>query len=88
MVCTSSFHGTVFSILLHKPFVAIRGKTDNRISTLLKLTGLEERSVQCINELNEKNLKKLLTVDYNEADSAIEQERKTAMAYLQNALAE
>lgn len=88
MICTSSFHGTVFSILLHKPFMAIRGKTDNRISTLLKLTGLEEQSVHSINELNENSLNRLFAVDYTEADRAIEQERKKAMAYLHNALAE
>lgn len=88
MVCTSSFHGTVFSILLHKPFMAIRGISDNRISTLLKLTGLEKQSVQNIDELDENRVKRLLAADYTKTDCALELERRKAMAYLQNALTE
>ena len=45
IVLSSSFHGTVFSILLHKPFLAINGAKDFRISTLLKKMGLELISV-------------------------------------------
>ena len=45
LVLSSSFHGTVFSILLQKPFYAINGMKDLRISTLLKTMELESRSI-------------------------------------------
>ncbi len=45
MVVTDSFHGCVFSILFHKPFVVIGNKERglSRIESLLKMFGLEER---------------------------------------------
>ena len=44
-VVTASFHGTAFSIIYNKPFCAINGSKDNRISNLLKISGLEECAV-------------------------------------------
>lgn len=48
MVFTSSFHCTVFSIIFKKDFYAFKGMDDKRISSLLKLTSLENRSVDKI----------------------------------------
>lgn len=45
LVITSSFHGTVFSILLEKPFFAIHGMEDKRIASLLENLSLQSRSV-------------------------------------------
>lgn len=44
-VLTDSFHGCVFSILFHKPFVAVGNKTrgETRFQSLLRRLGLEER---------------------------------------------
>lgn len=45
-VVTNSFHGVVFSIMFHKPFTAVLIKgsgMNDRIVTLLKKTGLENR---------------------------------------------
>ena len=47
-VVTNSFHGTVFSILFHRPFVALKIKGEmsgmnERAATLLKTVGLEDR---------------------------------------------
>lgn len=44
-VCTSSFHGTVFSILFNKQFISLNGNEDKRISTLLKKFNLSDRSI-------------------------------------------
>ena len=46
-VITDSFHGTVFSILFNKPFIAIANKRRGlaRFESLLKLFGLSERLV-------------------------------------------
>ena len=40
-VLTSSFHGTVFSLLYNKSFCTIGGTSDNRISNLLEQLGME-----------------------------------------------
>lgn len=51
MVVTDSFHATAFSINLNVPFISIRWKMfNNRIETILKKTGLEERCVSSMDE--------------------------------------
>ena len=45
LVLSSSFHGTVFSIIFKKPFLAINGEKDFRISTLLKTMNFLDRTV-------------------------------------------
>lgn len=87
-VCTSSFHGAVFSILLHKPFMAIRGATDKRISNLLHVTSLQQHSVQSQNEITKGRVNELLDTDFTGADVAMDQERKRSLEYLQTALGE
>ena len=47
-VFTNSFHGTVFSILFHRPFIALlhqggASKMNERITSLLSMVGLEDR---------------------------------------------
>lgn len=52
IVCTDSFHGTVFSLIFEKKFFTFMRfsdtetlSTNSRISTLLNLTGCEDRLV-------------------------------------------
>lgn len=45
LVCCDSFHAVVFSIILQVPFLAMDGINDSRISNLLKMAGLENRSI-------------------------------------------
>jgi hypothetical protein len=50
IVLTTSFHGTAFSILFHKNFVAALeapGRHNDRIENLLKTFGLEDRALEC-----------------------------------------
>lgn len=88
MVCTSSFHGTVFSIIFNKPFISIRGLTDNRISTLLKLTNLQDASVNHPEELTTQKVSALLETDFSKAEIAIKDEQKKAYEFLAKALQE
>lgn len=53
LVLASSFHGTVFSIILQKPFFSIGGADDARISSLLNYAGLSDRSIN-INSVAQK----------------------------------
>ena len=51
-VVTNTFHGTVFAIIHHKPFLCIlqRGSSANqntRMSSLLSTLGLEDRILNC-----------------------------------------
>ena len=83
-VLVTSFHGTVFSILFKKPFFAINGENDNRISTLLNLSNLESRTVNFSN-VSEK-IKTAFDIDYDVAMQGIEKERERSIKYLKNAL--
>lgn len=56
LVLSSSFHGTAFSIIYKKPFYVFDGLSDNRISTILKVTQLSGRSISGINDLSKVNL--------------------------------
>lgn len=49
-----SFHMVAFSIIFQKPFWIVDGVKDNRISQLLKIAKLEERSLSSIQDFEEK----------------------------------
>lgn len=83
-VLTSSFHGTAFSVIYNTPFFAIKGNEDARISTLLNITGLNERAVD-LNNIDEK-CKSAFSINFTFANRAIEDERKKSLDYLKNAL--
>ena len=53
-VICDSFHGIVFSIIFHKPFIAIANKSRglSRFTSLLKLFELNERMVFTVNEVD------------------------------------
>lgn len=81
-VCTSSFHGTVFSILLHKPFIAIDGDSDKRISTLLNICELNKCAIKSAEVISKGNVDELLNTDFSTADANIEIQRQKALAFL------
>ena len=84
MVLTSSFHGTVFSILYHRPFLSIRGLSDARISSLLEICGLSDRvgTEQSVNQMDDR----IFSCDFSAARRALETSRAESLAYLKSAL--
>lgn len=84
LIISTSFHGTVFSIIFNKPFFAIDGLLDNRISTLLKIMNLEERSIT--NSDWVEKCTKVNDVDFVEANKVIESKRLESEQYLLTAL--
>ena len=84
LVLSSSFHGTIFSILFNRPFFAIRGNKDFRIQTLLKKMKLEDRTID-ENDIEEK-CKEAYMIDFKEAEKLLEIEREKATKYLKKAL--
>ncbi len=89
LVCTDSFHGVVFSILMETPFIAFKryelGGTApsiySRIDTLLRTFRFEDRKAE-----NVANLGKVLDVDFSHVVPILASERKKAIDYLKEAL--
>ena len=89
-VVTNSFHGTVFSILFHKPFLTmpVSGKMsgmNERVVSLLSMVGLESRII------NTKDLDGCgnlvgATIDWDEVDRRLDIERSRADAFFKEAL--
>ena len=82
-VITTSFHGTIFSILFNKNFITINGLDDNRINTLLTKNGLEMQSIKT-DEIEQIDLEK--NVDFSKSKKVIEKEKNKSMKYLRNAI--
>lgn len=84
LVVTSSFHGTIFSILYNKPFLVYKGMEDKRISTLLKTTRLEKCAF--LHKEAEEKLSEIFQLDFSLANDAIKKERSRSIAYLKKTL--
>lgn len=83
LILSSSFHGTAFSLIYHKPFYVFDGMKDNRISEILIRTGMTERSLESIKDIEKVTLK---LPDGEKIDKALAEERKKAKKYLEKAL--
>jgi len=78
-VCTTSFHGTVFSILFNKPFSTLRIGKGSRVTTLLNKLKLGDRIV---NHNDNINIKKLFDIDFEPSNDLIAIERKKSLDFL------
>ena len=91
LVVTSSFHAVVFSILFHKPFIAVLNateknftKTDDRLVGLLANLGLDH----CLVHSNENvDLDAVLKTDFSSVDLKLAELRKFSIDALQEVLA-
>ena len=89
MICTNSFHGTVFSIIFEKPFVAMFDMKDEKIVkeqrkyTLLKELGLEDRIYTSKSEIN---IQEMLKVNYKESKERLERLRNKSLKYIKESL--
>lgn len=85
LICTNSFHGTAFSILFNKPFLVGQHYpfTDDRIATLLTVTGLSAHEIDPANPTLPENI---LEVDYSKVNAVLDEERKIAVNWLQTAI--
>ena len=83
LVLSSSFHGTAFSLIYHKPFYVLNGINDNRISEILNKTNMMERSLESIEDIKNVNLNK---PDEKMIDLFLENERVRSELYLREAI--
>ncbi|CDE14313.1 putative uncharacterized protein [Clostridium sp. CAG:470] len=82
-VLTDSFHATVFSIIFNRKFVDILpGKTSARITSILKLTGLQDRILTKYDDFSFINK----NIDFSECNTIIENERKRSIELLKKAI--
>lgn len=82
-VITDSFHGTVFSIIFNKQFIAIGNKERgiSRFMSLLKLFNLESRLVL---DNNIEQIKHLINndIDYNKVNANLKIHKETSLRFL------
>lgn len=83
MVLSSSFHGTAFSLIYHKPFYVFDGLKDNRISSVLARIGLEDRSIDSIKDIEKVEIRPL---DDKLIEKFIIEERQRSVIYLNKAI--
>lgn len=85
LVVSASFHCLAMAIILHKPFVAIltgdQGK-DERVTNLLKITGLEERVLTVATTQTEIDA----AIDYDTVEERLNKYREISKLYLYNAI--
>lgn len=82
IICCDSFHAVVFSILLKKCFFVLDGMKDNRISNVLQITNLQDRSFT----LSDNYLSAPLHIDYTNALSHLGIERRRSLDWLKRNL--
>lgn len=82
IIITTSFHGTVFSIIYHKDFYVIDStcKNDSRITSLLSITGLTHRRISSMDDQVGSH------IDWDGVDKAIAYERERSISYLRDSL--
>lgn len=81
-VFSSSFHGTAFSILFHKPFYYLQSNNniDSRSSSLLEILGLSDRAITTA------STPEGLPIDYKQVDILLSQEVEKSEKFLHKAL--
>lgn len=86
-VVTDSFHGTVFSIIFNKQFIAIGNKTRGiaRFTSLLNIFGLESRLV-FEEELNSLDNIIENKIDYSSVNEILSKEREKSLNFLLESL--
>ena len=85
LVITSSFHGTILSIILHKNFYVLMPdpKKRSRMDNILKLTGLTNRIIETESDIEKINLD---DIDYSEPQKKLDKLRKESLDWLKNAI--
>ncbi|MDE6146657.1 MAG: polysaccharide pyruvyl transferase family protein [Bacteroidales bacterium] len=85
-IVTDSFHGTVFSIIFNKPFIAVANKERglSRFVSLLEMFGLEDRLVFSIEDVSEDLI--FHDIDFARVNSIRKAEQAKAFSFLKKSL--
>lgn len=79
LVLSSSFHGTAFSLIYHKPFYVFNGMKDNRIASILMKTKMTERSLESVSDTERVTLE---APDVEVIEKLLEEERQKSREYI------
>jgi len=80
---SSTFHGTIFSILAHRPFTSFMTEArGEKVRCLLKDLMLEDRIFEEGKEINQGE------IDYAAVEKLLQDKRRISLQYLKNALAD
>lgn len=85
LVCTNSFHGTVFSVIFNRPFIVGLHKpfTEERIRTFLSMCQLENREIDPqVEALNER----VLDIDFSVANKMMRDAADKSKRWLRSAI--
>lgn len=84
MILTDSFHGVCFSINFKKNFVALSsGVASNRMKNILKITAMDSRFVENINDL--EKIQPVKEEECIKAHSLLNEYKKNSISYLDEA---
>ena len=88
MVITDSFHGSCFSMIFERPFIAIGNKRRGleRFYSLLESVGLTDRLVMAADEIQNNDALLANAIDYNAVNAKLADMRKNSMQWLKSAL--
>lgn len=78
-IVTDSFHGTAFSLIFNKNFWSLSSRKESRITSILKLLGLDQRIIYFDEELHQNLLE---DVGYEGAGTKLEEYRLNALSVL------
>lgn len=82
---SNSFHGTVFSILFHKPFYVFkrhRHAVNSRMVSLLTLFGLEDRMAEKVKDVFAQ------PIDWEMLEIILQEKKNESASFLRNAISE
>lgn len=86
-VITDTFHGSIFSVITHRPFTTlVRKSTGNsygneeKLCDLLNRLGLEDRMAMRVEDTNRINQQ---LIDYGKVNAVLQKQREIAQKYLQ-----
>ena len=83
-VITNTFHGTIFSIKSHTPFISFtRDYNTQKLNDLIERLGFQDRRISSLENIEEKYNSK---IDFSECDKLLEKERIRTIEYLKNNL--
>lgn len=86
-VITDSCHGVSFSLIYHRPFIAIanRERGVSRVESLVDMLGVRERYVYDAGQIQQDE-KLLSDMDYDRIDKIFDMERERSLNWLKTAL--
>ena len=86
-VITDTFHGSIFSVITHRPFTTLIRKSvgnsygnEEKLSDLLNRLGLTERMTTKVEDTERINQR---PIDYEKVDDVLQKQREVAKKYLQ-----